>query len=105
MDNYDFDRIGKKMPYRVPDTFFADVENKIIAQTCSRRDSRRNVFRIIYRSIAVAATLALFFIVGNPGMTSKKTDFAEIAQAFDNLSDADQSYLLEMYQDDIFINE
>ena len=30
MESYNFDKIGKKVPYRVPDTFFDEVENKII---------------------------------------------------------------------------
>lgn len=104
MDSYDLHKIGKKMPYRVPDTFFDDVENRILAEARTRR-SRRNVARIILRSIAAAAAIALLIVVGTPGSTAKKTDFADVAQAFDNLSDADRSYLLEMYQDDIFINE
>lgn len=104
MDSYNFDKIGKKMPYRVPDTFFDDVENTIMINM-RKRQNRRNVFKIFYRIIAVAATLALFLVIGSPDTTNHKTDFAEIAQAFDNLSEADQTYLLEMYQDDIFINE
>lgn len=92
------------MPYRVPDTFFADVEDEIITKTHVRH-KRHNILRITYRSIAVAVTLALLFVIGYPDTFKHKIDFAEIAQAFDNLSDADQSYLLEIYQDDIFINE
>lgn len=92
------------MPYRVPDTFFDDVENTIMINM-RKRQNRRNVFKIFYRIIAVAATLALLLVIGSPDTTKHKTDFAEIAQAFDNLSEADQTYLLEMYQDDIFINE
>lgn len=104
MDTYNFDRIGKKMPYRVPDTFFDDVENTIMIKARNRHN-RRNVLKIICGSIAVAAALALLLVVGRPDTTGSKTDFAEIAQAFDNLSEADQTYLLEAYQYDIFINE
>lgn len=92
------------MPYRVPDTFFDDVESTIMIKA-RKLHNRRNVLKIFYRSIAVAATLALFLLVGSPDTTNDKTDFAEIAQAFDNLSEADQTYLLEMYQDDIIMNE
>lgn len=95
------------MPYRVPNTFFDDVENEFIVKIQIRHKSH-NLLKIMYRSIAVAATLALlllFVVVGNPVSFNHKTDFAEIAQAFDNLSDADQSYLLEIYQYDVFINE
>lgn len=55
--------------------------------------------------MAVAATFALILVFVSHDTANDKTDFAEIAQAFDDLSDADQTYLLEIYQDDIFINE
>jgi hypothetical protein len=104
MESYNFDKIGKKMPYRVPDTFFDELENTIMIEV-QKRQNKRNILKIFYRSVAVAATIALLMIVGGSGTKNDKTDFAEIAQAFDNLSEADQTYLLEIYQDDIFINE
>ncbi len=104
MESYNFDKIGKKMPYRVPDTFFDELGNTIMIEV-QKRQNKRNVLKIFYRSVAVAATIALLMIVGGSGTKNDKTDFAEIAQAFDNLSEADQTYLLEIYQDDIFINE
>ena len=104
MESYNFDKIGKKMPYRVPDTFFEELENTIMIEV-QKRQNKRNILKIFYRSVAVAATIALLMIVGGSGTKNDKTDFAEIAQAFDNLSEADQTYLLEIYQDDIFINE
>lgn len=104
MESYNFDKIGKKMPYRVPDTFFDELENTIMIEV-QKRQNKRNILKIFYRSVVVAATIALLMIVGGSGTKNDKTDFAEIAQAFDNLSEADQTYLLEIYQDDIFINE
>lgn len=104
MSDFNFDKTGKKMPYRVPDNFFDDVENKIIANAHSRQRRHRGL-TLAFRLTAVAATLAILLAVGSHSTSSHKTDFIEIAQAFDNLSDADQSYLLEIYQDDIFINE
>lgn len=92
------------MPYRVPDTFFDELENTIMIEV-QKRQNKRNILKIFYRSVAVASTIALLMIVGGSGTKNDKTDFAEIAQAFDNLSEADQTYLLEIYQDDIFINE
>lgn len=101
MDSYNFDNIGKKMPYRVPDDFFTDVENLIVAETLRQR--RRGFRLIVWRSIAAAAALVLLFMAVRPTIFSDKTEFTEVAQAFDDLSDADRSYLLETYQDDIFI--
>lgn len=36
---------------------------------------------------------------------SETTDYAHVEQAFDNLSNDDQTYILSVYQEDIFINE
>lgn len=101
MNKYNFEPIGKKMPYRVPDDFFADVEKRIAADALEQR--RRSVRRIFWRGIAAAAVLVLLFMVTRPGLFRHSTDFTDVAQAFDDLSDADRSYLLETYQDDIFI--
>lgn len=109
MDSYNFDKIGKKMPYRVPDNFFSDVEDRILSDIASRcpQSSRRmkGLVRILYRSVAVAATLALLLVATDTAVGKHTPDFAEIASAFDNLPDSDQTYLLETYQEDIFINE
>lgn len=104
MDSYNFDKIGKKMPYSVPDTFFDDFENKIMAKAVSVR-KRHKILKIIYRSIAVAASLALIVVAVSQYKMTQNTDFSEIDLAFDNLSEADQAYLIEVYQEDIFINE
>ncbi|MDE5989831.1 MAG: hypothetical protein K2H17_10605 [Duncaniella sp.] len=101
MNKYNFEPIGKKMPYRVPDDFFADVEKRIAADALEQR--RRSVRRIFWRGIAAAAVLVLLFMATRPGLFRHRTDFTDVAQAFDDLSDADRSYLLETYQDDIFI--
>lgn len=104
MDSYNFEKIGKKMPYRVPDAFFSDVENNIIVKA-RYHWHKRNLLRVVYRTLAVSASLVLVIIVAGHIIQNHKTDYSDIVQAFDNMSDSDQSYLLEMYQDDIFINE
>lgn len=63
MESYNFDKIGKKMPYRVPDTFFDELENTIMIEV-QKRQNKRNILKIFYRSVAVAATIALLMIVG-----------------------------------------
>lgn len=103
MESYNFDKVGKNMPYRVPETFFIDVEQKIISRARSAR--RRRISGIVCRSVAVAAAFALLIVAAdNIGLFRHATDFAEIAQAFDSLSESDQTYLIETFQDDIFIN-
>ena len=31
---FDFDDIGKKTPYRTPDNFFEDMQQKVMERTC-----------------------------------------------------------------------
>ncbi len=92
------------MPYRVPDTFFADVEERIMADVTLHK-KKQNLLKFVIRSTGIAAMLALFIAVAATMMLSSNTDFYDIAQAFDDLSETDQSYIIESYQDDIFINQ
>ncbi len=92
------------MPYRVPDTFFADVEERIMADVTLHK-KKHNLLKFVIRSTGIAAMLALFIAVAATMMLSSNTDFYDIAQAFDDLSETDQSYIIESYQDDIFINQ
>lgn len=105
MEDYNFDRIGKKMPYRVPDGFFDSFEDKIIDEV--RRDSRRNsrrTLKFICRSIAGAAAIALLIVFFHPALQEEESDFSEIILAFDSMTDSDRNLMFELYDDDIFIN-
>ena len=44
-------------------------------------------------------------MIGGRWSTLSTTDYAHVEQAFDNLSNDDQTYILSVYQEDIFINE
>ena len=56
-------------------------------------------------ALAVAASLALLLVL-HPFASDEPTDgFTHVEQAFANLSLEDQAYMLEIYQDDIFMNE
>jgi hypothetical protein len=115
--NYDFNRIGKQMPYTVPDGFFDQLEENVMKKwkeeggkrkeyTSSSRKAR--IVRMAFRTLlAAAACLALFLIVrkalpqGNDAVTD---DFTSVELAFNNLSTEDQDYLLEVYQEEQFLN-
>lgn len=103
MDNNRFDKIGRQMPYRVPDSFFGDFENRIIAG--HRRRSIRHKAKKLLLPLGAAAAIAILMLAVRPAAFSPATGYAEIAQAFDDLSEADRTCLLDTYQDDIFINQ
>ena len=108
--NFDFSKIGKQMPYTVPDNFFDELEENVMNEVKAqpvKKNKAKTIRMVIRTALAVAACLALFLIV-------KKTlpkdsdnaidDFDNVELAFNNLSTEDQDYLLEVYQEELFMN-
>lgn len=105
MEDYNFARIGKQMPYRVPDGFFDGFESMIIDETRRRhRQGKHRTLKFICRSIAGAAAIALLIIAFHPVLPEEESDFSEIILAFDSMTDSDRNLMFELYDDDIFIN-
>ena len=101
---FDFEQVGKRMPYNVPDGFFDQLEENVMAKT--HPHSWRGWG---WASLAAAAAVALFFVVTKnmPNDTTTPEDgFANVELAYNNLSTEDQEYLMEVYEEDVFmINE
>lgn len=116
---FDFKQIGKQMPYRVPDGFFQEMERNVldaVAEKATERKSamaerkplqaKRFVFtRLAKYAAAVAASVVVllavnvkFFYVAAP------TDMQDVEDAFDQLSLSDQECLVELYQEDVFLD-
>ena len=116
---FDFKQIGKRMPYRVPNGFFQEMERNVldaVAEKATERKSamaerkplqaKRFVFtRLAKYAAAVAASVVVllavnvkFFYVAAP------TDMQDVEAAFDQLSLSDQECLVELYQEDVFLD-
>ena len=107
--NYDFSRIGKQMPYTVPDGFFDKLEENVMNEVKAQPAKKKaTVIRMAFRAaIAVAACIALFLVVKKVLPQDQATniyDFENVELAFNNLSTEDQDYLLEVYQEELFMN-
>lgn len=108
-EDFDFNRIGKRMPYITPEGFLDDIETNVwetIKDEVIPSKPKRN-YRLWY-SISgglVAASIALLLVFNILPGHQKTDDFEMFEQAFSNLSSADQNYLFTVYQDDLFINE
>lgn len=108
-EEFDFNRIDKRMPYTAPEGFLDDIEKKVwetIKEEMRPSRPKRNL-RLWY-SISgglVAASVALFLIFNFLPGHQNTDDFERFERAFANLSSADQDYLFTVYQDDLFINE
>lgn len=116
---FDFKQIGKRMPYRVPNGFFQEMEHNVldaVAEKAAERkpamaerkpvQAKRFVFtRLAKYAAAVAASVVVllavnvkFFYVAAP------TDMQDVEAAFDQLSLSDQECLVELYQEDVFLD-
>ena len=108
-ETFDFNRIGKRMPYIVPEGALDDIEKNVwgaIKEEPIQSSPKRN-YRLWYSisSGLVAASVALLLVFNIIPPHQKTDDFAMLEQAFSELSNADQNYLFSVYQDDLFINE
>lgn len=104
--DFDFDRIGKRLPYNTPDGFLDDIESNVwetVKQEIQLPKPKLN-FRLWY-SVAgglVAASIALL-LVFKPFSYHSRSNFEDVEKAFSNLSSSDQDYLFATYQDDLFM--
>ena len=123
MENtFDFNQVGKRMPYKVPDAFFDKMmeslpnpsegganlrfQKPLLRGNWGMGGSspllRRGWGRLL---LAAAAAVALFFVVQPLLPKSSTDDFENVELAFNNLSTDDQDFLLEIYEEDDFMND
>ena len=111
---FDFNTIGKRMPYTVPDGFFDKMEEDVVASlssnTTGEKPKKARIIKIAVRSVlSAAAALALFFVVRatlpkSEPVLALADDFASVELAFNNLSIEDQDFLIQVYEDEEYIN-
>lgn len=106
---FDFDKIGKRMPYTVPYGTFDEIEHNV-ADSLSLRKKKMNKVHLLRWSagLAVAASIALLIVIRPTNSISSTTSddmLTKIDLADADLSEADREYLIEIYNDDIFINQ
>ena len=112
---FDFENIGKRMPYSVPDDFFAKLEESMMDEVKVQKseataipERNKTVIIAIRSFLAIAAAVALFFVV-QPTLTKNDTisadDYASVELAFNNLSSDDQDFLIAVYENEEFIND
>ena len=114
---YNLEKIGKRMPYTVPDDFFANIEQTVMEEVGGKKTEVRSIsghkkaVRIAFRSLlAVAAAVALFFVVRttlpkSDSLLASADDYASVELAFNDLSTDDQDFLIAVYEDEEYINE
>ena len=112
---FDFEKIGNRMPYSVPDDFFTKLEESVMdevkvqkSEATALPERNKTVIIAIRSLLAIAAAVALFFVV-QPTLTKNDTisadDYASVELAFNNLSSDDQDFLVAVYKNEEFIND
>lgn len=112
---FNFEQVGKRMPYNVPDGFFDQLEQNVMAEvmadntaTDKPRQKARTLKIAIRTILTAAAAVTLFFVVTKnlPSDTTTTEDsFTNVELAYNNLSTEDHEYLMEVYEEDVFMIE
>ena len=117
---FNFDQVGKRMPYSTPDDFFKDMEANILEQVKNDKPKpvriqpkKRSLRKVIWTAaIAVAASVAVLLVLNidfaapHSSLPSQAdNEMQAVDQAFAQLSSADQAYLLDVYQEDVFLDD
>ena len=114
--NFDFNQVGKRMPYSTPDDFFAKMQSNILdavqdmpQKNTKIKTNRRTVRKWLWPvSLSAAAAVVAMFVINihflAPNTPTATSDIQDVEQAFAQLSECDQAYIVDVYQDDVFIN-
>lgn len=104
---FDFNDIGKRMPYTMPLEAFGEMETHVFTALKKNRQAMRTRRILRWSSIggiAVAASIALLLMI-KPLPAVQNDPLTQIDLAFGNLSEADQEYFVEIYHEDFFLNQ
>lgn len=73
--DFDFDDIGKTMPYLTPDHFFEEMQDKIIGEIGYKKHKRRRIIAIAVTTLTTAAiiTFCIFLPLNKDISTDAKT--------------------------------
>ena len=104
---FNFEDIGRRMPYKVPEGFFNHLEESIKVETGLKPRHHHGIWLAI-PTVVAAAAVALFLILTRdvPDSNSVTASYIHnIEIAYNELSTEDQIYLEEVCDDDIFLND
>ena len=120
------EKLNKRLPYSVPDGFFDDMEANVLAKIKADAEAETSVGGDIaetqmwdkqYRKtirrtrtvglsiLAMAASLLLLFTIfpQNAKTAQQTNDMESIDKAFSQLNTDDQTFLMEVYDDYMFL--
>ena len=103
--DFDFDKIGKREPYLTPEGFFERLEKDIISETTASRTCHWPLWKpILTKMASFAAEGAILLAIAFSMFNNTGNSMDDVENAFTRLSETEQDFIIESYQDDIFIN-
>lgn len=119
---FDFEHVGKRMPYTAPDGFLDDLESNVLeriqqeakvesgvrlmpdeGKASPRKPARLRMWARV--AVAMAACTALFVAISAILLNQGESGIDDVETAFCQLSPDDQTFLLDVYQDELFFYE
>ncbi len=109
-NKFNFEHVGRRMPYKVPDGFFDQLVEQTIEKASAIQQKKRisplrRYARALYTVATAAVLAAMIFSISalrpHPTATPRETT---IEEAFSNLSAADQDYILDTFMNDMIID-
>lgn len=102
MEDFNFEKIGKRMPYGTPDGFFPQMQERIVSEAMKAEPQvaqarRRPRLRILSFITAAAAAVALLIVGYTTSRQTVAADYADVERAFDNLNTEDKELMMETY--------
>lgn len=78
-NNFDFDKVGKRMPYKVPEHFFDKIPESTLAEAERRQSIKKETSWFSWPAMAVAASLVLLLVFGYVFYMNRTVQDTEVA--------------------------
>lgn len=98
MEN-DLEKMGKTMPYTVPEGFFYAMEERLMQEVTAKKKKSKLPKVVLWTGLAVAASLALLLVLRQWFSKVETDSFEQMEMAFNQLSDDDQQLILDYYDE------
>ena len=125
-NEYNLDRVGKKMPYQMPEGFFEQMQANVLAevekeerakaaqavtlQVEMKHRHKAKLVRLYVAAASIAASVCLAVLVGRSFWSADSAapqhlaaSVASVDKAYDNLSNEEQQELNATYANDVYL--
>ena len=126
VQEYDLDRLGKKMPFSAPDGFFERMQANVLAEVAKEEEAKKvkgiqvkaqaksqrkaKMIRLYMATASIAACVCLLVLIGRSFFGSEAVEtqhsaasVATVDKAYDNLSADEQQELNATYANDVYL--